>query len=184
MIGNFPPCLAFVWRTGFDSPLDGFHVARGDPGEGTNGGVIQATWDNAVRVGIVKGTLDRATEVQLSQILYQKFWLMACETLPAGLDLLLFNGRMMTGRFPFMFQQCLGFMGDEVDGWIGPLSIKAACERDTRSLIEAISGVHAAYLASLDTWPQFGHGWTIRLKAARTAAIAMIDKPPTAWSET
>jgi len=97
-----------------------------------------------------------------------------------GVDLLFFNGRMMTGRFPFLFQQCLGFMGEEVDGLIGPKTLAKVRSRDPETLIDAISGAHAAYLATLPTWQEFGRGWTLRLKAAQVLAITLADAAPVA----
>jgi lysozyme family protein len=180
MIGNFQTALAFVWRAGFDSPRDGYHVTPGDPGGGTKGGVIEATWQDAVRAGLVHGPLKDASDVQLSAVLKAKCWGEVCDGLPHGLDMLMMNGRMMSGHFPKLFQSCLGCMGGEVDGWIGPRSQKLALSREPETLIDAISGVHYAYLAGLDTWPRFGAGWATRLQAAQSAALALIDGTPIA----
>jgi lysozyme family protein len=179
---NFDAGLAFVWRKGFDDPADGYHVTPGDTGGGTFGGVIEATWANAVTAGIVQGVLAKATLLQLSTVLRVKFWGTICDTLPDGVDLLVFNGTMMTGHFAKLFQQCCGFIGaDDVDGWIGPETLKQARARDPATLIDAVSGVHCGYLETLAGWPKFGgaangDGWTGRLKAAQTTAHAMIDK--------
>jgi lysozyme family protein len=176
MKDNFPTALSFVWRKGFDDPADGYHVTPGDPGGGTFGGVIEATWDVAVADGIVHGALKDASQTQLSAVLDMKFWGQACDALPAGLDLLLFNGRMMTGRFPWLFQQALGFIGPQaVDGSIGPVSLAAAGACQPQTFINAVCGAHAAYLAELPIWTRFGAGWTTRIKAARTAALALAD---------
>lgn len=178
---NYDASLAFVWRKGFDSPSDGFHITPGDPGGATKGGVIQTSWASAVRSGIVSGTLADATNEQLSAVLKIGFWGSVCDALPYGLDLLLFNGRMLTGHFPWLFQRCLGFMGDDdVDGWIGPESLKVTRSRDPETLIDAICGTHYAYLAALPTWPRFGGGWTTRLKAVQAAGRAMADAAPIA----
>jgi lysozyme family protein len=179
MTPNFDTSLAFVWRPEFDSPHQGTHTTEGDSGGATSGGVIQATWDAAMRAGVVKGSLPDAGPDQLSAVLRATCWGTICDKLPAGLDLLYFNGSMMTGRFPKLFQEALGFMGpDDVDGWIGPDSLERARSRDPETLIDAISGAHAAYLATLESWPRFGRGWTTRLKAAQLAAIALADGTP------
>jgi len=175
---NFSVGLNFVWLPQYDSPDQGFHVTPGDPGGGTFGGVIQSTWNNAVNAGLVTGALSGASRAQLSTILQTDFWGVICNALPAGLDLLYFNGIMMTGRFPELFQQCLGFMGEDVDGWIGPESLAKVATCQPATLINAISGVHAAYLAGLSTWAEFGNGWTTRLKAAQAAALSLAVPPP------
>lgn len=175
---NFNAGLALVWRPGFDSPLDGYHVTVGDSGGATNGGVIQATWDSAVTAGIARGKLEVATISQLTAVLRIKFWGITCDALPHGLDLMFFNGRMMTGAYPKLLQQCLGFMGDtDVDGWVGPASLRAVRARDAETLIDAVSGVHHAYLTRLPAFAEFGAGWTIRLRAAQAAAHMLAAAP-------
>lgn len=176
MNANFPAALAFVWGPGRDAP--GAHTSPHDPGGATNGGVIQATWDGAVRSGIALGTLAAATHEQLADVLQATCWGATCDALPHGIDLLMFDGRMLSGRFPRLFQQCLGYMGDDVDGWIGPETLKRVRSRDPETLIDAVCGVHCAYLAGLPIWPTFGHGWTARLKAVQAAAICLADKAP------
>lgn len=170
---NFNASLALVWRAGFDSPLDGYHVTPGDSGGGTNGGVIQATWDSAVSAGIVRGALGVATVSQLTAVLKAKFWGTTCDALPHGIDLLYFNGLVMSGGYPKLLQQCLGFMAADVDGWIGPVSLRAMRARDPETLIDALSGAHYAYLTRLPAFAEFGDGWTIRLKAAQAAGHAL-----------
>jgi lysozyme family protein len=173
---NFKPSLNFVWLPGYDNPLDGYHVTPGDSGGGTKGGVIQATWDHAVRQGIVAGSLVHATNGQLSLVLKHYFWSTACDGLPDGVDFLLFNGRMMSGRYPIIFQETLGFTGDDLDGQIGPVTIASAKARDPRQLIDALCAAHLAYCQSLSGWSEFRGGWTKRLVAAHLLATSMISK--------
>lgn len=173
MEANFPAALAFIWGTGRDNPADGFHVSPHDPGLGTKGGVIQATWDAAVVAGIVHGTLQAATNAQLAQILRIKFWGPVCDALAPGVDLLVFNGRVMTGRYPVLLQQGLGFFDGDADGWLGPISMESAANADPDTLIDAVSGSHHAYLSGLPVWKDFGVGWTNRLTAAKAAAHAL-----------
>lgn len=181
MNANFPAGLAFIWRKGFDSPSDGYHKTPNDQGGGTYGEITEATWAGAVRAGVVKGILAHATIDQLTTVYQTLYWASICDGLPIGLDLLYFNGSVMSHHYPWLFQQCLGFIGpSDVDGWIGPESLKAARSREPETFIDALSGAHAAYLAGLDGWPEFGGGWTTRIKAAQLAARAMVDAAPIA----
>lgn len=176
MNGNFPASLIFVWQPGFDDPADGYHVSPHDPGKGTFGAVIEATWKDAVDAGIVVGLLAQASRAQLRLVLQSKFWGTLCDTLPAGIDLLYFNGLVMSGHFPRIVQQCVGFMGDDdVDGRIGGESLAAirACHPPT--LIKAISGAHYQYLTTLAIWKLEQGGWTHRLRLAQSAALALAD---------
>jgi hypothetical protein len=42
------------------------------------------------------------------------------------------------------------------------------------TLANALTGAHYRYLASQFSWPDFSHGWTNRLSAARSTALGMI----------
>lgn len=177
---NYPRALAFVWQPGFDSPADGYHVEPGDPGGGTKGGVIEDTWARAVRMGIVRGALRAATVGDLSAVLLATTWTATGDALPAGLDLLFFNGHMMSGEYPRLLQRALGFMGaDDVDGDIGAVTMAAVRAADPATLVNALSGIHYDYLTRLSGWLRDGGGWTARLKAARLAALALLAPQPT-----
>jgi lysozyme family protein len=173
---NFQTALDFVWRPGFDSPLDGYHVTPGDTGGGTKAGVIEATWADAVRQGLVTGSLRNASNDQLALILRANFWGLACDELPGGIDFMLFNGRMMSGHYPKLLQQALGFIGNDVDGDIGPQTLKSFTGLDARTLIGSLHGAHIAYCESLASWPRFQGGWTARLVQARAVAESLISK--------
>lgn len=171
---NFSAGLAFVWRPGFDNPADGYHVTPGDAGGGTYGGVIEATWASAEARGLVTGLLRNASRDQLAAILRDEFWGPECDALATGIDFLLFNGRMMSGGYPRIFQSCLGFIGDDVDGLIGPMTLSVATSAAPATFANALTGAHYQYLSALFAWPEFKNGWTARLQAARSTALGMI----------
>ena len=171
---NYQNALKFVWRPGFDDPADGFHVTPGDAGGGTFGGVIEATWMNAVLERRASGLLRNATLDDLAAILRDEFWGPECDALPVGIDFLLFNGRMMSGAYPRIFQSCLGFIAADVDGEIGPVTMGAAFSAAPATFANALTGGHYVYLSGLHAWPEFKHGWTTRLQAARMTALGMI----------
>lgn len=178
---NFAPSLAYVWRMENDSPRQGTHTEKGDPGGQTRGGVIAETWRHAVGAGIVQGDLAHASDEQLRTVLHSVCWGPTCDVLPPGLDLLVFNGRMLSGHFTHLFQQAVGFLGDDVDGDIGPVTLAAVRQRDADTLIYAVTGAHHAYLTGLPTWQRFGRGWARRLMGARAAALALVhvgELPP------
>lgn len=180
-VNNFDACLAFVWRPGHDCPSDGTVTTPGDPGGATHGGVTQATWDHALAVGLVHGTLADATLEKLADVLEATCWRPICPAVPAGLDLMLFNGCMLTGSYRRITQQCLGLVGADVDGWIGPITLGKINRAHPPTLIDALTGAHYAYLHDLrGLWPRFGTGWTSRILAARALAQTMAAKagPP------
>lgn len=175
MMENFPAALDFVWLPQNDDPGQGYHITPGDPGLGTFGGITEATWQVAMAAGFVTGSLMSATRDQLSLILRRLYWGSVCDALPAGVDLVVFNGRMMSGGYPHLFQLCVGFTGNDVDGWIGPDTIAAARGLDAKTLIHAQCGMHWGYLFSLPTFGTFGNGWTKRLLAAKAAGLELLQ---------
>lgn len=174
---NFPLFLGLVWQPQYDSPGQGFHVTPGDSGKGTKGGVIQVTWQQAVATGLVSGTLADAADYQLSAVLRAYCWGPVCDALPDGLDLMVANGRMMTGYYARLLQEALGFVADDVDGGIGPDTLGAAHTRDATTLILALHGAHYSYLRyrlEPGQWSEFGAGWTARLLDVKGRALAMV----------
>ena len=164
---NYLTALQFVWRAGFDNPADRYHVTPGDPGGGTFGGVTEATWRDATLRGGVSGALETASYSELSTVLHDGYWGSVCDALPDGVDLLMFNGRMMTGAFPRLFQAALGVV---TDGQIGPRTLDAARVAVRTDLIDHVTMRHIFYLSGLETWVNFHTGWLTRLLAACDAA--------------
>jgi lysozyme family protein len=181
MQANFQAFVDLVWPANgdFDSPRQGYHVTPGDTGGGTYGGIIETTWHTCQARGIVPATvaLKSATLPELTAALNFSSWGTIGDALPSGVDVLVANGRMMSGYYPELFQQCLGFIGDDVDGNIGDETIKMANELGARTMIYALTGRHYAYLStqlSASEWKEFGSGWTRRLLAAKAAALALL----------
>ncbi len=173
---NFAKFISLVWPENgdFDSPKGGYHVTPGDSGGGTKGGVIEATWQHYKAAGLVSGSLAAASDAQLETVLRAAAWGATGDSLPAGLDILIANGKMMTGRYQALVEQCLGFIGSEVDNAIGPNDLKAIAASDAKTLISAIHGTHYQYLRSLSSWHEFANGWTRRLIAAYQVALATV----------
>ncbi len=174
---NFDKFIDLVWPANgdFDSPLGGYHVTPGDSGGGTKGGVIESTWATYVKTGLVRGTLATATDCQLKSVLYAAAWGATGNALPSGLDILIGNGRMMTGRYTEIVQENLGFVGKDVDNNFGPLTLaKAQTVADVKTFCAMLNNAHLRYLSGLASWTEFGHGWTRRLDAALAAALAAI----------
>lgn len=168
---NFPAALAFVWQRGYDTPDDGYHVTPGDTGGGTYGGVIEETWDGAVGRGLVSGSLATATRDQLATVLRDEFWGADCDTLPPGLDFILFNGRMMSGGYPKLFQTAVGAVAD---GDIGPATLAAAQRANAATVIEALTVAHIFYLSQLPSWGEFHGGWIKRIVNAHVTANGLL----------
>ena len=168
---NWAPSLAFVWRSDCDGqPL---HTDAHDPGGDTSWGVIATTWAEAVRSGIVTGTLQNATKPQLATVLRVQFWnTVQGDALPAGIDLAVFNMGMVSGpgTAARLLQQAVGVVDD---GHIGPVTLLAVRGADPGLLIAALTKRDEAYFASLGTFRYFGRGWDNRAEACQAAALSM-----------
>jgi lysozyme family protein len=128
---NFPRFVALVWPENgdFGSPTQGYHVTPSDSLGCTNGGEIEATWQACVARGIVTGVLRTATLDQPQAVLQAERWGSVCDALPDGVDVLVANGPVMSGRFPWLFQKAMGFTDDDVDGAISIPTASASRDR-------------------------------------------------------
>jgi lysozyme family protein len=102
------------------------------------------------------------------------------DALPTGVDLSVFDMGVNAGIWGSarLLQRALGFIGEEVDGCIGPETLAAAAKSNPRSLVNDLADRQAAYYRSLADFPTFGTGWLSRTKARCEAALAMIAAEP------
>jgi lysozyme family protein len=57
---------------------------------------------------------------------------------------------------------------------IGPRTLRAARgANDRATIITRACDLRLAVLRGLETWPDFGHGWSRRVREVRAAALAM-----------
>ena len=103
------------------------------------------------------------------------------DALPVGVDLSVFDMGVNAGIWASarLFQRAIGFTGDEVDGCIGPETLAAVTKWDPRTLINDLAHRQTVYYESLSDFPTFGRGWLNRVKARRSAALAMIEDTTT-----
>jgi lysozyme family protein len=74
-------------------------------------------------------------------------------------------------RAALWLQQALGVTAD---GVIGPQTLRAARgANDRAAVISRACELRLAFLRILDTWPDFGRGWSRRVREVRAAALAM-----------
>jgi lysozyme family protein len=174
-VGDFPKALLriLVYEGGkVDNPKD--------PGGRTNKGITQGTY-NAYRRQIGKAPQDvyLISDAEVATIYQLRYWnVMACDSLPAGLDLAVMDGGVNSGcgQSGKWLQHALGdtFTGT-VDGLMGPKTIQAIEDYgDVEKLIGAYCSRRLATLHSLKTWKTFGPGWSAR--------IANVLKTSDAWA--
>lgn len=166
---NFPPCLAAVWK---------FDGLRNDEAKGevftTSYGVTSATWQLAVNLKVVSGSIANATKAQCETILRALYWVRChCPELPLGVDLMAFNDAVLVGpsRAVGLLQRCVDV---DDDGVIGPITLLAVKGIQPEVLIQRLHDADDKYLASLHNAPLFLAGWDRREDFMRSTALAML----------
>jgi len=174
MDDNFDTCLAFTLRK------EGGYVDNpADPGGATNMGITLATyreWSHDSDLGPIQ--IEDMTERTARAIYRSLYWNPSRgDALPVGVDLSVFDMGVNAGIWASarLLQRALGFVGEEVDGCIGPETLSAAAKCDGPTLVNDLAERQSAYYRSLSDFPTFGTGWLNRTEARRRAALAMIS---------
>jgi len=145
-----------------------------DPGGETNLGVTKRVY---MDFGGTKDMKDLVRE-DVEPIYKQNYWdRMRCDSVPAGLDLCLFDFGVNagTGRSAKYLQTMIG---TTADGGIGPNTLKCLDEYIEENGLEAtiteFQSRRQGYYESLSTFKTFGRGWTRRVEETTEAALDMI----------
>lgn len=177
---NFDHCLAVVL-----GEEGGFVHHKDDPGGATNRGITQAVYDEARAAwGEPSRAVKEIDGVEVHAIYRDRYWLaIRGDDLPAGVDLVTFDAAVNSGpgqagkwlqRAVNAEAQARGRQALAVDGAIGPKTVAAARQCDSRALIVAICSQRLAMLKGLKTWPIFGRGWGGRVERVQRAAQEMV----------
>lgn len=115
------------------------------------------------------------TESDVAVIYRQVYWAhVNGDELPAGLDMMLFDAAVNSGRrrsVAFM-QGALGFDSRDIDGDLGPVTMQAILgANDRTSLIKRASANREHFLRGLGNFPTFGRGWIKRLDGVTAMAL-------------
>ncbi|MBR0681934.1 glycoside hydrolase family 108 protein [Roseomonas eburnea] len=143
-----------------------------DPGGCTNFGITRATLQAWRRARVTCADV-RAMDVAEARAIYRThYWnAIRADDLPAGIDLVLFDAAVNSGRRRAA-EWLQAAVGVEEDGAIGPVTLRATwATNDRGSLIERICAARMVFLRELPTWSTFGRGWTSRVD--RVCAVAM-----------
>jgi lysozyme family protein len=95
------------------------------------------------------------------------------DELPSGvdfatLDFAINSGPKRAGEF---LQRVVGV--NNVDGWIGPATVKTVAAMPARDVIDQLCDQRLAYLKRLSTWPTYGRGWLRRVASVRAFALSL-----------
>lgn len=171
---NFIAALGFIWQ-----PENDGHQNDSAPGEAfrTSWGVTQATWDAAIDAGVVKGTLDTATQTQCVAIYRAFYWnALHASSLPDGVDIMAFVDATLTGA-GHVARLLQRIVGAAVDGAIGPDSLRLIGSYGTARMIDSIAAADLEYEMALANAPKFINGWTRREQECRVLAYKIARLP-------
>lgn len=148
-----------------------------DPGGVTNFGISLRAAQGMGSLADVDGDgdVDRADiigmTVPMARAIYRAlYWnVVRADDLPPGVDLAVFDWAVNAGplRAARGLQRALGV---DVDGAIGPVTLRWARERDAREVIAEVCRLRLVHLRGLPTWGTFGRGWARRVEEIEVAA--------------
>jgi lysozyme family protein len=179
MDDHFDACLAFTL-----AQEGAYADDPADPGGATNMGITLATlrhWDHNPALGPVDvRNMTRQTAAAIYRALYWNA--LRGDSLPAGVDLSTFDFGVNAGtrRSAELLQQVLGFPSAQVDGSIGPATLRAVLAADAAGVIGGLADHQAAYYRGLPEFSHFGRGWLDRTERRQQAALAVMQGTPMA----
>ena len=172
MKSNFEACLREVLKH-----EGGWADHPADPGGATMKGVTIGTFAQFKGRKVTKDELRAISDADLRAIYRRKYWdLVKGDDLPAGLDLVAFDGAVNSGlsRGARWLQQALGVT---VDGKIGAETLAYARAANVGQAVDYACNARLDFLRKLRTWDTFGKGWARRVSDVRAAAKQMAAKP-------
>jgi lysozyme family protein len=167
--------LNFVWRPENDGQA--FHITANDPGKGTSWGVTEATWGEAVGLGLVRGALSDASKDDLGKVLKALFWdKCQCDGMDPAIGVVVFNMAMVcgVGGASKILQRAVGA---DVDGQIGPQTLAMVKAHDPASLVTLLTARDVQFFDSLSNEPWFHDGWDQRAVRCYGLAIGLLRDP-------
>lgn len=172
MRGNFAICFAQTERY---EGLHKFSNNKHDPGGATYSGVTQRVY-NAYRAGLKMPVQDvrRMSDGECQFIYERQYWdAVHGDTLPAGLDLVLYDCAVNAGPVKAikLLQQAFNV---HVDGHWGLETTAAVQNVTSRAFwIKRYCALRLGFLHRLTTWNFFGRGWSARVNGIQAAAVDM-----------
>lgn len=153
---------------------NGFVNHPKDPGGITNLGCTKRVWEEWVGHPVTEQAMRDLKPADVAPLYKKKYWdKISGDDLPTGVDSCVFDTAINSGpgRAVKMLQACVGA---EVDGVLGPNSLKAVIAFDAKTLIADYSQRRLSFLTELATWETFGKGWTRRVNEVKDTASGMI----------
>ncbi len=170
----FPRALALTlkFEGGYsDHPLD--------PGGATNLGITRATLARHRGKPVSKSEILALSRDEAAAIYKSTYWeAISGDKLPPGVDAALFDLAVNSGpgKAIRIVQTALG---QKPSGILSKETLAAIAKSDPAKLIRDISRLRLGFLQHLPIFSTFGRGWSRRVAAIETAALAIAIAPPT-----
>ena len=156
----------------------GFSNNPKDPGGATYRGITLRAFEDYRGRTCTIAELKALTDAEVSDFYHHLYWPSVLgDALPSGVDLMLFDGAVNVGRSRSVtfLQQALTL--DDVDGDLGPATMKATLAvKDRAGLIADIAQARRTFYRGLPTYPTFGNGWIKRVTTVALTASAWSRK--------
>lgn len=171
---NWPKSLALVLQSeggNDDDPAD--HGGR------TSRGITQHEFDAWCRENhYAPMDVWAAPQRYIEMIYHQEYWAPLCDSLPTGLDYIVFNNNVLDGpgRSIKLLQQALSVAAD---GRVGAITREAISKANPVVTIHRLSDASRSFYLGLHQ-PKFTKGWLNRVASVQKNALAMLQKGPTA----
>lgn len=164
------------WQQALEAVLQhegGFVNHPSDPGGMTNLGCTKTTWEEWTGHPCDEKVMRNLQPSDVAPLYKRRYWdKVHGDELPAGIDYFCFDTAINSGpgRAIKLLQGCVGV---EVDGALGPMTLKAVIAANQPELIEQYAAARLAFLRSLPTWGTFGKGWERRVLEVKQTALKM-----------
>lgn len=165
---NFAKSLAWVLMT-----EGGWSNNPHDPGGATMHGVTLMTFRHLIHPNATLRDLRNISAAQLDTVYRLSYWsAIQGDALLNGVDYAVFDFAVNSGpgRAARELQECVGAM---VDGSIGAHTLQAVAAASRDALITELCARRLAYLKTLPTWGEFGHGWSNRVAQVQARALTL-----------
>jgi lysozyme family protein len=167
---RFDACMPFIFKA-----EGGYADNPADPGGPTNFGITLATL-RAYQSdpNLTADDIKKLTPAVAKEIYRTAYWnRMQCGSLPAGLDLEVFDFGVNSGPAESV-KTLQRLVGVTQDGSVGPITLAAVAQFNVGDLIGRFAQARLAFYQGLNM-PEFEQGWATRVAQIQTAAATMFQ---------
>lgn len=166
---NLKKCLEFTY-----TEEGGYQANPKDRGNwyhaklvGTNRGIIAqdlVDYFGVDEVHLITPAYMKTLPTSISDVVYASlYWnTIHGDGIPVGVDLAVFDFAVNAGKGTSakVLQRCLGFSAGEVDGYIGPVTLRAVTGTNSpTALLDSLYARQCDYYEGLEDFPEFGADW-------------------------